>query len=37
MKKFVVIKDGKIEYDSDNYLNAKRKADQLSAQLYEEL
>ena len=37
MKKFVVIKEGKIEYDSDNYYNAKRKAEKIEGQIYEEL
>jgi len=37
MKKYIIIKDDKIVYDSDNYLNAKRKMETQSADIYEKL
>ena len=35
MKKYIVVKEDKVIYDTDNYLNAKRKAGTESADIYE--
>ena len=37
MKKFIVIKDEKIVYDTNNYLNAKRKLENEGGDIYEQL
>jgi len=38
MKKFIVVKDREVIYDTNNYLNAKRKYEkEESVKLYEEM
>jgi len=37
MKNFIIVKDKKIVYDTDNYLNLRRKQDKLEGQMYEKL
>ena len=36
-KKFIIIKEEKVVYDTDNYLNLRRKQDTEKGQMYEEL